>query len=357
MSVCRRWHELMELSPELWTSFTIGKLWGDQSKENTLMPKTESIELWQARSQNRPIYIHIYNGNFTARSKDGITMMTTLLPSIKRWRRLDLELDQNAAEAFIIHNHPTTAGSEMQEIRVSTSCEKAETNNQLLVAIGHWPSLSKLIWVFATGFLITSQPTFQNTLHLFPCSATSAEVIRLNMQEYLTDSPAYHACSAIDLPNLRYLGIESDSSMYRFVECLNLPGIEGVGLFQKTLSLENSWGPDPHPVIPSSKFQQFLNRMAQSAQTMIIHGYPFTSRDAIDFIGNQELPNIVVLEIDVGEMASVAVMEYMESYSPTNRQIKSSGGKLLGWCYDHAKCNTFREILPSFSNHYHMWHE
>lgn len=63
----------------------------------------------------------------------------------------------------------------------------------------------------------------------------------------------------------RYLSIESDTSTYHYVECLNLPSIEGIGLFQKTLSLENSWGADRHPVTPSPKFYHFLNQAAHSA--------------------------------------------------------------------------------------------
>lgn len=227
MSVCRKWRQLTEASPELWTSFTIGKHWGDRDNENALTPKRDFVELWQARSQNRPIHIHLYNGTFAAHSDNGISMMTTLLPSINRWHQIDLALDEKAAEAFIVCNHPTTAGLGIQEIRASIFCEKPEISDQLLVAFGHWPSLRKVIWTFAAGLPTTSRPTFYSVLHLFPWrnlhhislevswtgaqfhsffnSATSAQVIRLNMERHPhVDSPVLYPRSAINLPELRY---------------------------------------------------------------------------------------------------------------------------------------------------------
>lgn len=156
------------------------------------------------------------------------------------------------------------------------------------------------------------------------------------------------------LTNSRYLGIESDSSMYHYVGCLNLPSIEGIGLFRKTLQLENSWGTDPHPATPSHQFHQFLIETARYARAMVVHGYPFSVRGAIDLFSNQNLLNIAVLEIGVGKTVSDKVVEHMKSYSLIARQIKSKG-EFLGWCYDQAGCSTFREIITSFDIDYHTW--
>lgn len=226
MGVCRKWHQLVEGSPELWTSFTISNRWGNQSDENTLMPKSKFIALWQTRSWNWSLDIHLYTRSFTAHSEDGITMLSALLPSIDKWHQVDLALDQKAAEAFILYNHPTAGGPGSLEIRASTFCEKAETNDQLLVAFGHWPNLAKLMWIYAAGYLTTSRPTFHNVLHLFPWrklrhislevswtmiqfhsffnSATSAQLIRLNMRQHPTDlSPPLYPHSVIRLSELR----------------------------------------------------------------------------------------------------------------------------------------------------------
>ncbi|KAF7761293.1 hypothetical protein Agabi119p4_10702 [Agaricus bisporus var. burnettii] len=373
MKVCRRWFQLTQGSPKFWTSFTIGNPWGDPNKTERITPRRELLEIGQARSGNWPIYINLYHGSFSAYPQDSIFMMTALSPSINRWGRIDLALDEGTASAFLDLHYSSTAG--LKEIRACSFCS-AETNNRLLEAFGLWPNLQKLVWIFATGLPTTDQPTFHNRLCCFPWkhlrdislevswtlteflaffkSSTSAEIIRLNMRRHPTGSSDLPLHPIVNLPKLRYLGIESDSGVYCYVGYLNFPGIKCIALSQKIVSLGNSWGTDPSP-IPSTEFQQFLNRTARSAQGMIVHGYPFSAAEAVRLFSNEDMLCIPVIEIDVGEAAAAAIVEHMKSNTSSTIPVVKRQGRLVGWCHDEASCRALNRILPSFDFKYHGW--
>ncbi|KAF7761307.1 hypothetical protein Agabi119p4_10716 [Agaricus bisporus var. burnettii] len=372
--VCRKWHHLMDSSPELWTSFTIGDPWGDQTKANIIMPSRGLLEIWQARSRDWPINIHLYSGPFAVQPDDSILMMTTLLPSTHRWSRLDLAFDERTAEAFLDLDH---LGFGLKDIRASSFC-CAKMNDQLLRAFGQCPNLERLVWIFAVGLPMTDQPTFHNALHLFPwerlchislevswtstefCSffrsSTSAQSIQLNMQQHPADSSGIDLHPIITLPKLRYLGIESASSIYYYVGCLNLPGIQYLAIIPKMAPLQDSsgWGAPP-AAVANPLFQDFLERTMPSAQAMIIHGYPFSNLNAIRLFSNECLLRIPVLEIEVGESTAVAVIEYFElSGLLTGHHIEHQG-PFMGWCYDSLRCCAVRDIFSSFYFNYHVW--
>jgi hypothetical protein len=198
----------------------------------------------------------------------------------------------------------------LSELAVVSSCSQG-LNDKLLANIAKLPAIRYLTWEnydlpsdeVASFYVAVSHFPWrqlvvislsvimspEETCHVL-ASSTSAEAIYLQIRRVSSSISRSTSQTLTRLPNLRFLELRTDTSIYEVLQHFDLPALKILYISARRFNCGR-------PSIACQEYKDFISRASTSLEYAILDSFDFDGNDVNNFFNSQDLLNIPVIQV------------------------------------------------------------